>query len=70
MELGGSQQCLLAASQAGLARGSNSLGGERTQQSSWELTETFQFQAQVLHIRAADLQLCAWSSTRTMAVFD
>lgn len=64
MELGGSQQCLLAASQAGL-----SLGGEGTPQSSWEPTETFQLQAQVLHSHAVDLQLCAWSSSRTMALF-
>lgn len=70
MELGGSYQCLLVPSQAGLAGGSNSLGGEGTPQSFWEPTETFQLQAQVLHICAADLQLRAWSSTRTMAIFD
>lgn len=39
MEQGGSLQSLLAPSQAGLARGRNSLGGEGAPQSSWELTD-------------------------------
>lgn len=39
MEQGGSLQSLLAPSQAGLARGRNSLGGEGAPQSSWELAD-------------------------------
>lgn len=39
MEQGGSLQSLLAPSQAGLARGRNSLGGEGAPPSSWELTD-------------------------------
>lgn len=33
-------------------------------------SQTFQLQAQFLHIHAVDLQLCAWSSTRTMDILD
>lgn len=55
MGLGSAHQCSLAASQAGLLRGSNVLGGEGTPQSSWEPIETFPFQAEVLHIHSVDL---------------
>lgn len=31
-------------------------------------SQTFQLQAQFLHIRAVDLQVCAWNSTRTTEI--